>query len=77
MEEGKLPKGALRFVEEGCHAHVEFAEDGEGKVVGKKLKMVAYSGGIIKGHWYWDNLAIDLEGIQFKQGITYFIIFSA
>ena len=68
MEEGKLPKGALRFVEEGCHAHVEFAEDGEGKVVGKKLKMVAYSGGIIKGHWYWDNLAIDLEGIQFKQG---------
>lgn len=65
MDETKLPKGALRFVDEGCHAHVEFAEsDGEKT---PKLRMIAYSGGIIKGHWYWDNLAIDLEGIQFKQ----------
>jgi hypothetical protein len=66
MEE-KLPKGALRFVDEGCHAHVEFAETGEGEIKTKKLRMVGYSGGIIKGHWYWNNLAIDLEGIQFKQ----------
>jgi len=64
MDEQKLPKGALRFVDEGCHAHVEFAE---GDTPSKKLRMVAYSGGIIKGHWYWNNLAIDLEGIQFKQ----------
>jgi hypothetical protein len=64
-EETKVPKGALRFVDQGCHAHVEFAEGDEKKV--PKLKMTAYSGGIIKGHWYWDNLAIDLEGIQFKQ----------
>ena len=63
----KLPKGALRFVDEGCHAHVEFVEGEGGEVKSKKLRMVAYSGGIIKGHWYWDNLAIDLEGIQFKQ----------
>ena len=64
-EETKVPKGALRFVDQGCHAHVEFVEDGEKKI--PKLKMVGYSGGVIKGHWYWDNLAIDLEGIQFKQ----------
>jgi len=66
-EETKVPKGALRFVDHDCHAHVEFADLGEGEKKVPKLKMVAYSGGIIKGHWYWDNLAIDLEGIQFKQ----------
>ena len=64
-EETKVPKGALRFVDHGCHAHVEFADDDQKQV--PKLKMVAYSGGIIKDHWYWDNLAIDLDGIQFKQ----------
>jgi hypothetical protein len=62
MEEQK----ALRFIEEGCHAHVELAAEGDKKAT-PKLNMVAYSGGIIKGHWYWDNLAIDLDGIQFKQ----------
>ena len=65
-EETKVPKGALRFVDHGCHAHVEFAEGDEKQI--PKLKMVAYAGGIIKDHWYWDNLAIDLDGIQFKQG---------
>jgi len=64
-EETKVPKGALRFVDQDCHAHVEFVDDGDKKT--PKLKMVAYSGGVIKGHWYWDNLAIDLTGIQFKQ----------
>lgn len=64
--EHKLPKGALRFIDQGCHAHVEMAEEEGGKAT-PKLNMIAYSGGIIKGHWYWDNLAIDLEGIQFKQ----------
>lgn len=74
MEESpKLPKGALRFVAEGCHAVVEmidtdkFAEDGKTPIKKPKLKMVGYSGGLIKGHWYWDTLAIDLEGIQFSQ----------
>lgn len=70
MEEQKLPKGALRFVEEGCHALVSFAEmeEEDGKKKKKPLlKMVAYSGGVIKDHWYWDNLAIDLDGIKFTQ----------
>jgi hypothetical protein len=62
-EEKKVPKGALRFIDQGCHAHVELAE---GEKV-PKLKMVAYSGGVIKDHWYWDDLVIDLEGIKFTQ----------
>jgi hypothetical protein len=67
MSEEKLPKGALRFVDTGCHAHVEFADMGEGEKRIPKLRMIGYSGGIIKGHWYWNNLAIDLNGIKFKQ----------
>jgi hypothetical protein len=31
------------------------------------IKIVAYSGGIIKDHWYWGNLAIDLAGMKFKE----------
>lgn len=69
MEE-KLPKGALRFVDEGCHAVLEFSEtrvvEGNVKKV-PKLRMVGYSGGVIKGHWYWGNLAIDLQGIKFNE----------
>lgn len=42
----------------------EFSESAEGV---RKFRMVGYSGKIIKGHWYWDNLAIDLEGISFKK----------
>jgi hypothetical protein len=61
----ELAKGALRFIDHGCHAHVELVEK-DGKSV-PKLNMVAYSGGVIKDHWYWNDLAIDLEGIQFKQ----------
>ena len=31
-EETKVPKGALRFVDHDCHAHVEFVEDGDKKI---------------------------------------------
>ncbi|TRO55559.1 hypothetical protein E2P64_06890 [Candidatus Bathyarchaeota archaeon] len=63
----ELPNGALRFVDEGhgCTAHVEEFADGDQSR--NKLKMVAYSGGIIKNHWYWGDLAIDLSGMQFDQ----------
>ncbi len=59
----KLPKGALRLVEVGddCCAFAVAGEEGEAP----KMKMIAYSGGIIKNHWYWGNLAIDLEGMTF------------
>ena len=63
-EKHKLPKGALRLVAEGCHAHVEMAE-GEDKT--PKLRMTVYSGKPIEGHWYWGRMAIDLSGIKFDQ----------
>lgn len=68
MKTQKVPRGALRIVEtgEGCHAFTEYFGEGENKK--PRLKMVAYSGGVIKDHWYWDNLAIDLQGIKFGKG---------
>jgi len=44
---------------------MEFAAPKEGQPA--HFKMVGYSGGIIKGHWYWNNLAIDLKGIKFNK----------
>jgi len=43
----------------------EFAEAKEG--VPRTFRMVGYSGKVIKGHWWWGNLAIDLEGIRFSK----------
>ncbi len=63
-EKHTLPKGAMRLVAEGCHAHAEMAE-GEDKT--PQLRMTVYSGKPILGHWYWDKLAIDLKGIKFDQ----------
>ncbi len=60
----EVPNGALRLVQIGeeCHAFAEKLEDGT-----KQLSMKVYSGGIIKGHWYWGDLAIDLEGLKFTR----------
>lgn len=57
MKEQQVPKKAFSFVEP--EASVQF-EDVEGK---KTCLIVGYSGGVIKNHWYWGNLAIDLEGM--------------
>ena len=62
----KIPKGALRFVEPGCHAYLEFADDGKEQKP-SRINMVGYSGGIIKDHWWWGNLSIDLSGMEFSQ----------
>lgn len=67
MATKKVPRGALRVVEmgEGCNAFTEYFGEGEEKK--PKLKMVAYSGGVIKDHWYWGDLVLDLEGISFNK----------
>ena len=61
VKKEQLPKGALRFVEygESCCA---FAEKEEGKK--PRLNMTAYSGKVIKGHWYWGDLVFNLEGVK-------------
>ena len=49
----KLTKGAMQLVDDQCFASVKFAEGVEGEAKKPSLEMLAYSGGIIKNHWYW------------------------
>jgi len=66
MSEDTAPTRACIFNE---HAKVTFAEGDDDK---KKntFRIVGYSGGIIKGHWFWGNVAFDLEGIKFAKSRT-------
>ena len=57
----KIPGKAL--ILEACDASVSF-DQASGEKASARLNMVAYSGGIIKGHWHWDDLALDLSGIM-------------
>lgn len=34
------------------------------------FRIVGYSGGIIKNHWYWGNIAFDLGGMKFRKSRT-------
>lgn len=61
-----VPSSALVFEEDGAQAKVTQFTKEEGDPE-DKLEMIAYSGGIIKGHWYWGDLAIDLEGMKFPK----------
>jgi hypothetical protein len=60
MKKEKIPNGALRLMDAGCHALAEGDES-------KRLKMTIYSGGIIKDHFWWGDLAIDLDGLKFTR----------
>lgn len=62
-EKVKLNKNSMVFVDEGCSASVKLTEGDSAPI----FEMDAYSGGIIKDHWYWGNLAIDLAGMSFPK----------
>jgi hypothetical protein len=62
----QLTKGSMQLLDEKCFAKVTFAE-GDIEKQTPTLEMLAYSGGIIKGHWWWGDLAIDLEGMKFPK----------
>jgi len=61
MEAVKMPKAALHFMDHEGFAKVK---DEDGKA---NFQMVVYSGGVIKGHWYWGDLLIDLAGMSFPK----------
>lgn len=44
--------------------NVEQFADGDGGTK-NKFRIIGYSGAIIKNHWFWGNLAIDLSGCKF------------
>ena len=61
-EKMKVPTEALRFMDHECYAKTEVGKDDV-----PKLKMIAYSGKLIKNHYYWGDLAIDLDGVKFDK----------
>lgn len=62
IETVKLNKAAMSLVDENCFAAV-LRKDNDDDDKELELDMLAYSGGIIKGHWYWGDLSIDLDGM--------------
>jgi hypothetical protein len=65
IETLKISKKALEFTDHDSFAKVTPKEDGKSR----GLKMVGYSGKIIKNHWYWGNLAIDTAGISMAKKV--------
>ena len=59
LETQKVPSSALHFEDTGN----SFAKTNEAG----GFEMLAYSGGVIKGHWYWGDLIINLAGMQFNK----------
>lgn len=66
IENKLVPKGAMQLIDKGCQAEFQFAQDAEGNDV-PKLQMAVYTGGVIKNHWYWDDLVMDLDGIKLSK----------
>lgn len=64
MKKTKIPNTALNLVDSSCFARTVKVGEADEK---PSLDMVCYSGKIIEGHWYWGNLAIDLEGMSFPK----------
>lgn len=60
----KIDKKALLFVDPNAFSSVN---SGTGDNSTPTLDMVCYSGGVIKDHWWWGDLAIDLQGMSFKK----------
>ena len=66
IENKLVPKGAMQLLDKGCHA-TAFSLTDEGGKESTQMEMTIYSGGVIKNHWYWDDLVIDLEGAKFSK----------
>ena len=60
----KVPKAACSFAEDS-EFNLQFSENDLQKL--EAFSMTAYSGKIIKNHWMWGDLAIDVEGITAAQ----------
>jgi hypothetical protein len=58
----KIPKSGL-CINDAAVVKLSEGNDDEPR----KAALLAYSGKVIKGHWLWGDLAIDVSGIQFKR----------
>lgn len=63
MEKTQVPKRALYFAEQDSFKFFKEKEDDEEA----SFSMLAYSGNIIKNHFYWGNLLIDVNGVKLNK----------
>ena len=63
VSQQKAPSSACSLAEIHSDGSLFQFKDAEGETA--KMDMVAYSGGTIPNHWYWGNLAINLDGMKF------------
>ena len=62
----KVPVQAMNL-SESSEFKFALSDDGpEGKKK-RSMSMTGYSGGVIKNHWWWGNLAIDISGMSFPK----------
>ncbi|MBA7613757.1 hypothetical protein ES703_21013 [subsurface metagenome] len=66
MLENPAPTNACIFND---NAEVTFAKSDPGQE-SNSFRIIGYSGGIMKDHWYWGNLALDLKGMKFAKRRT-------
>ena len=53
----------------GCKESPFAFAKGEDGTKEAHLSITGYSGGVIKNHWYWGDLVMDTEGIEFRKDI--------
>ncbi len=59
-ETQKIPEAAFQLINHDCFAQVTGDEK-------PKLEMTIYSGKVIPNHFWWGDLVIDLDGMEFKK----------
>lgn len=65
-ETKEIPKKALIFADHDCVILASPATEDKPR----SLKMIAYSGKVIKDHWYWGDLVIDTQGMKLAKKKT-------
>jgi len=66
MSDNTAPTRACIFND---NAEVIFAR-GDGDTKDDYFRIVGYTGGVMKNHWFWGNIALDLEGVKFAKSRT-------
>lgn len=70
MSDLSLPSEALSFHDENSFAKVVPIRKDDKEEDEDSLEITCYGGGILKDHWFWGDLAFDLEGMKCTQSVT-------
>jgi hypothetical protein len=66
-EIASIPLPALDLTDIHGFAKVSFAEGDNKEKPTPRMDIVCYSGQVIKGHWFWGDLVIDTQGMEFPK----------